>query len=144
MKAHSLTVDTWAIWVSEYISHLPTIYSSSLEKIWQHSAIKSAVAKACGHMKASFLSCAGDRVWERANVPCTGKSSFITNTSKQQKKKICELKMHSFVPARQKRLPLAPVQDYQALTSNRFFLSPPAPIKRCYCVKCQRKKRQLK
>lgn len=29
-------------------------------KIWQRSAIKSAVAKACGHMKASFLSCAGD------------------------------------------------------------------------------------
>lgn len=48
--------------VSEYPTFLLTIYRSSVGKTWHRSAIKSAVAKACGHTKAAPQSCAGDAV----------------------------------------------------------------------------------
>ena len=71
---------------SERVPNMPPHNLQSLcGKIWQRSAIKSAVAKACGHMKAPCLSCAGDTVGETANVACAGKSSFMTKTSQKNK-----------------------------------------------------------
>lgn len=102
--------------------------------------MKSAVAKACGHMKASFLSWAGDIVWEKANVPCSGKSSFITKTSKKIKEKKWAAKALLCLCYTERTVLLEPVQDYQALTSNRFFPLSPSPYQKMLLCKVSKKK----
>lgn len=93
--------------------------------------MKSAVAKACGHAKASSQSCAGDVVREKANVPCTGRRNFITNTVKRKKESISPCLCET-----ERTVLLEPVQDYQALV---FPLSP-SPYQKMLLCKMSKKK----